>query len=302
MLAKIPSTFHGRPAAGPAPLAPASLAYRAGLFALVLIGALAVFVLGTNYYPAFPTNGSLAYAAALAAVFLAAAWLLKRDARLAPYWPLAYAFFAASMVNVVSVVLVGYGPALLRPLGVLPNSNAFTALAKGYDVLLGVVTIVVLVKVSGADLGSLYLRRGDLKWGLGIGSLVLLNFLTSALIFQATGYNLDKLGSAIGWGAVFAFSNGLLEELWFRGLFLKKLTPLLGVAGAIAVSSIWFAALHLLSVTYLPAYTIPIFLVNTLTLGIACGWLMVKTGSLWGAVLIHAAADWFLFIALLAVR
>ena len=45
---------------------------------------------------------------------------------------------------------------------------------------------------------------------------------------------------------------------------------------------------------------LPIFVLNTLTLGLACGYLMMKSDSIWGAVLIHAAADLFLFISVLA--
>lgn len=45
---------------------------------------------------------------------------------------------------------------------------------------------------------------------------------------------------------------------------------------------------------------IPLMLAYALSLGIACGYLIMKTGSLWGATLIHAAADLFLFIAMLA--
>jgi membrane protease YdiL (CAAX protease family) len=40
--------------------------------------------------------------------------------------------------------------------------------------------------------------------------------------------------------------------------------------------------------------------INTFTLGLACAFLMLKTGSLWGAVLIHAGADYYLFLTLLA--
>jgi hypothetical protein len=76
---------------------------------------------------------------------------------------------------------------------------------------------------------------------------------------------------------------------------------LIGATGAILLTAVWFAIIHLLGVTYMPAITMPIFLVNTLTLGIGCGLLMHKTGSIWGAVLIHAAADLYLFVAMLAV-
>lgn len=281
---------------------PAKLAYRAGLAVLFLACALAVFLFGSNYYKAFPTNGSAAYAAVLSAVFLAAAMLLKRSQALAAYWRIAYAFFVAAVVNLVSALFGGYNAAFARALGFPTSGNGFLAIAKIYEAALVVIPVLALVRLSGADLGSVLIKRGDLKWGVGMGVLVLFSFATSALIFHGTGYSMDALGSAITWGTVFAFSNGLLEELWFRSLFLKRFTPVIGATGSILVTSLWFAAIHALGVAYLPAVTIPIFLVNTFTLGIACGLLMHKTDSIWGAVLIHAAADLYLFIAMLAAR
>jgi hypothetical protein len=174
------------------------------LFILFLACALAIFLIGSNYYNAYPTNGNAIYAAALSAVFLGAALALKRSKTLAQYWPIAYAFFTAT------------------------SGNEFLAVAKGYEAVLVVVPILVLIRLSGADLASVLVRRGDLKWGLGMGALVLFNFATSALIFHSTGYAPAALGSAVLWGTVFSFSNGLLEELWFRSLFLKRLTPLIG--------------------------------------------------------------------------
>jgi membrane protease YdiL (CAAX protease family) len=40
--------------------------------------------------------------------------------------------------------------------------------------------------------------------------------------------------------------------------------------------------------------------VNTLALGLACGYLMMRSDNIWGSTLIHAASDFFLFIAVLA--
>jgi membrane protease YdiL (CAAX protease family) len=40
--------------------------------------------------------------------------------------------------------------------------------------------------------------------------------------------------------------------------------------------------------------------VNTLALGLGCGYLMMKSDNIWGATLIHAASDFFLFVAVLA--
>ncbi len=65
------------------------------------------------------------------------------------------------------------------------------------------------------------------------------------------------------------------------------------------VSSGNFALMHR-GTPYLMLIAIPFYVANTLTLGLACGYLMMKTNSIWGATLIHAAADLFLFIAMLA--
>ncbi len=281
-----------------------SLMYKVVVFIVLLICSLAVFLLGPNYYQLFPTNGNVIYAAILSSVFLIAALLLKRNDKLSNYWGITYAFFVASMINFVSDLFAGYNSTFVQFFGMAIDANKTQALAKVYDTLLVIIPILVLTLVSGANLGSLFLKIGNQarKWGFGIGALVLVNYFTSVLIFFGTGYELPKLGSAIIWGVVFSFSNSMLEELWVRGLFLKKLTPLIGTAGAVLLTSITFAAMHFLGVAYLPAITVPIFVINTFTLGLACSILMMKTDSIWGAYLIHAAADLFLFIATLAAH
>jgi membrane protease YdiL (CAAX protease family) len=275
---------------------------RLGLFVVLIVCSETVFLLGANYYKLFPTNGNSVYNASLTAIFLVAAMVFKLNKSLAKYWQVSYAFFIASAVNLVSVLLGKYLDPFLAFLGTSGAMNSGLALGKLYDTLLVVIPILALTLVSGTNLGSLYLQVGNLsyKWGLGIGALVVVNYFTSVLIFFGTSYKLSQLGSVILWGIVFAFSNSLLEELWVRGLFLRKLTPLFGTTGAILLTSITFASLHFLGIAYLPAATVPIFVLNTFTLGLACSILMVKTDSVWGAYLIHAAADLFLFIATLA--
>ena len=83
---------------------------------------------------------------------------------------------------------------------------------------------------------------------------------------------------------------------------MRKLIPLVGAVGTVLLTSITFASIHFLGVAYLPATVVPVFVINTFTLGLACGILMLKTDSIWGAFLIHTAADLFLFISTLAAR
>jgi membrane protease YdiL (CAAX protease family) len=280
-----------------------SLVHRILLFAVALAFSLAIFLFGANYYPLFSTNGNLIFVGSLTGLFLVTSLWLKRSPRYAKFWPVCYAFFVASAVNLISIYFAGNFSDIVKMFGVT-DPNMIYGLDKVYDTLILVVPAIILIRVAGFDLKSIYLARGNQnwKWGIGIGSLVVVNFFTSVLIFFGTGYEASMLGPAVLWGIIFAFSNSLLEEVWIRGLFLKRYIPLIGVTGAVLLTSITFATMHFLSVAFFPATVVLIFVVNTFALGLACGILMVKTDSVWGAYLIHAAADLFLFIATLAAR
>lgn len=281
--------------------APASWVKRLALFVVFLICSLAIFVFGCNYIDIFATNRNLNYQLFLSAVFLIAAVWFKRDARLNQYWQIAFAFFIAVFAVTITSLIGNWNTSILGWFNVTTDGTSqFQAVNKIYEMLMVVVPILVLTKLSGADLGSIYLKRGNLKWGLSIGALVFFNFATSVFLFFATRYtSIDKLVAAVGWGIVFSCANGFMEELWLRGIFLKRFEPALGVGGSVLVTSIVFALMHGFT-SYLVPIAIPFYVANTLTLGLACGYLIMKTDSIWGATLIHAAADLFLFIAMLA--
>jgi membrane protease YdiL (CAAX protease family) len=284
-------------------LVPMRPLFRIGLFVLIMVCGVAVLLFGVNYFKLFPTNGNLVYSASLCTIFLVAALLLKRSQKLNPYWQISYAFFVASTVNLISILFGRYNVEFLRLFGSTSNSNQGQAILKIFEVMLVVIPIISLTKIAKLDLGSLFLCKGNWKPGLGVGLLVFFNFTTSVLMFFSMSYpNITRLGDALLWGFVFSLANGFSEELWFRGLFMKKLVPLVGFWATVILTSIWFALLHLLSAPYMPAQAILIFAVNTLTLGLACGFLMLKTKSIWGAVIIHVAADLFLYVATLAVH
>ena len=211
-----------------------------------------------------------------------------------------YAFFVASVAYPTTLFTIDWVNRLMGRFALTPNTTHGLAVGKVIEVILVVVPILVLTKLSGADMGSIFLKRGNLKLGLGIGGLVFANFATSALLFFAMRFtSMELLGAAIVWGLVFSFANGFMEELWLRGIFLKRFEPFLGLHGSVWLTAIIFALMHGMAYYFMPA-VLPIFVLNTLTLGLACGYLMMKSDSIWGAVLIHAAADLFLFISVLA--
>ena len=273
---------------------------RFSVFIVFLICGLAIFVFGSNYFDLFPTNKNLTYNLSLSAALLAAAIGLKYSRRWHGYWQSTFAFFIASVAFPLTSIFSRWTDTVL---GWFHTSTAVSqgiAIAKGYEMLLIVLPILALTKLSGADLGSIFLKRGNLKWGLSIGGLVLFNFASSAFLFFGTRFtSMDRLGATVVWGLVFSFANGFMEELWLRGIFLKRFEPVLGLSGSVLLTSIVFALMHC-GATYLTPIAIPFILAYALTLGLACGYLMMKTDNIWGAVLIHAAADFFAFLAMFA--
>ncbi len=274
---------------------------RLAWFAALLVCYIAVFILGSNYFNVFPTNHNMTYNLATSTVFLVAALWLRRSERWNKYWRMAFAFFMASVMYPATSLLAGEYQSLLGRLNIPINTTQGIALDKLFSVIVMVIPILVLNKLSGADLGSIFMKRGNMRWGLSVGWLVWVFLATSAPLFSAMRFTgMGTLAAAILWGLVFSFANGFMEELWIRGIFLKRFEPVLGMGGSILLAAVIYAMLHSFAV-YLPPIAVVFYVLNTLALGIACGYLMMKTDSIWGPALIHAAADLVLFVATLAI-
>jgi membrane protease YdiL (CAAX protease family) len=81
-----------------------------------------------------------------------------------------------------------------------------------------------------------------------------------------------------------AFTAGVCEEMLFRGFLLWYFAVWVGVWPAAILSSIAFGLGHV----YLGVKQIP----NTAIIGMAMASLVILSGSLWPAMLLHAAIDW----------
>ncbi len=273
---------------------------RLGLFLLFLVCEAAIFIFGSHYFDVFPTNKNLTFDLSIAGVFLVVSLWCKYDKRLNRYWLIAFAFFIASLATPFSALTSGWVRMVLNGLAVSVDTSKGLAIDKICEMLIKSLPIIVLVKLSGADLSSIFLKRGNLKLGLGIGMLVFFFLVPASFMFAAQRFTrVETLIAAVGWGLVFSFVNSFMEELWLRGLFLKRFAPMIGINGAVWVTSIIFASMHSFAF-YFDPFALTFFFVNTLALGLGCGYLMMKADSLWGAVLIHAASDFYLFIAVLA--
>ena len=235
-------------------------AQRLGLFALFLICGFGVFVFGVDYHTRFWTNTSGAYKVSLSVLFLLAMLVLRRRERSRAYWPVAFAFFAASLTNVATWYLA---PPLQRwLLGLLQVSIETPpglAAAKLIDVVLRLVPILILVWLAGDGLGSLYLRKGNLRWSLTLGLLALANLLATSIAVTAShGGNLAVIYASLPWWFLFSLMNGFMEEIWYRGLFLGRVQPALGATGAIWLTTLVFSVSHLFA-TYIEPSGVLVF-------------------------------------------
>jgi membrane protease YdiL (CAAX protease family) len=273
---------------------------RVGLFILFLLCEGAIFIFGSYYFDAFPTNKNLTYNLAVSTVFLIATLWFRYDKRLNRHWQIPLVFFAASVAYPFTAIFDGWIRVVLDWFAVTTDTSKGLAIEKICEMLLKTIPILVLVKLSGADMGSVFIKRGKLKLGLGIGALVFFFLGTATFMFAVERFtSADTLGAAVMWGLIFSAANGFMEELWLRGIFLKRFAPLIGVNGAVWVTSTIFASMHSFAF-YFDPFALTFFFVNTLALGLGCGYLMMKSDNLWGAVVIHATSDFFLFVAVLA--
>ena len=268
---------------------------QVGISLLLLLGGFLVFVLGCNYYSVFPTNDSQLYRGILAAAFLGAALVMRRRGSLEAYSQIAYAFFVATMGYLITSLVAGWRDAVLEAAAIPPESARYLTMAKLFEAAAAIATILILSRLWGRDLVSLYVRRGRLGLALFVGiSLGLVNTATGVVTGTKLGYASEVIISELPWAILFALANGLMEELWFRGLFLDQFTAVIGETGSIIVTSVIFTVMHSAS-SYMNPVEAVIFQIILLPMALLLGYLMVRTKNVWGAALYHAGSDVFMF-------
>jgi membrane protease YdiL (CAAX protease family) len=217
---------------------------------------------------------------------LAAALALRKNARLRPYWRLVFAYFVASCAIMLSDYTGDW--ALILSGQALNTAKGFTALKLGEDAAI-IGTIIVLALLTRDDPEKLFLSKGRLGLGLIIG-------ITSFLVFTAIGLSStlakgihpDKVHELLPVFLMIALADGFMEELLFRGLFLRRLGRFVGDNWANVVTATVFTFMHL-GVQF--TASLPTFLIIVFLLGLLWGWIMQKTGSVLAPALFHAGVD-----------
>ncbi len=197
------------------------------------------------------------------------------------------------------VVLLAQGGGGEAPAGQPPSDQA---LLLGSGVGAGFAALVALVRAPASALG---LRGASAGWM--VRALVALPVFL--VLGQLWGLGLEQAGVSLEeqelvgllrelsgtWAGALALAYALVgapvfEELLFRGLGLAALRPRLGTAGAALLTALLFGVLHGADPQAVP----PLF-----ALGLGLAWLRLRSGSLLPPLLLHAANNGIVVLALL---
>ena len=253
-----------------------------------------------------------AFLLGLAALLLTVAVLTRRSRSLQRYWEIPFAFFVFTVAGFVGDISISplqqwfiydvlhETPSVNNPLA---STVLGTVLAQVFGTLSLVLPIILLTKASGSSLNALFLtKQRSWVWLLVsiIGFLVfflLAAFGLSSSFFPNNGVTFSRFLALTPALLVLVLCNGLREELWFRGLFLKKYGRFMGPFASNLLAAIIFASFHV-QVQY--SRSLPIFLAIALIQGLILGFLMQKSKSILAPAIFHAGTDIPIFLVYLS--
>ena len=260
-----------------------------GLF----LAGIAIFVFGFPYYRIFPTNWNQTYYIALSLFFLILTLIFNRTPSLARFSPAAYAFLIASFALVV--LKAGFFNLPLKA----GNPLQEIAIDKASQFLHIVPVILVMTLLARQNLGSIFLQTGRLKQGLLFGLISFAGFATLTYLLNSSNPDfLRLLIQQLPWLLLFVCANSIMEELWFRGIFLNKFDPLVGRTGAILITALLFGLSHINATYDFPGGPV-VYGVVVFILGAVGAHAMLKDNSLIGPVLFHAGYDLVIILPIL---
>lgn len=269
-------------------------------FIVFVIFGLAVFVLYSHYFAVFKGPLDIMGRLITGGLLLTAALAARRSDRFRQYWLVLFAYFIALAAISLDYYL-NLGKWIIPALGLQARSPAGWTIDKLESSLLGILVAVGLTLASGQSLGSIFIRRGDLRLGLTVGLAALAVMIAAVipvtnLFFKGADLTWARILPWAPWILVMALANASNEELLFRGLFLERQEPFLGKFGINLATTIPFVTAHAFT-----SYSVDNFVflfLQTLPLALIWCWLMQRTRSLWGSILFHAACDIPIFVGM----
>ena len=255
-------------------------------FFTILLVSLLVFLINMTYAPKL-SPGVLMIVRIVFIILFFIAWRVFGRRGLVHYKNFTFILFVINL----AFLTVSFFTAELWNLDL--ESAKGIAIAKFSDGFIISVVIILSLALAGFKMKDLYLTSGKVITGLIIGV-----FSFAFMAFPAF-YNPDLqlapgfLHDNILWILLFVFANGFMEELLFRGIFLKQINNFVKSRWSILLTSIVFGVGHF-QVTYTP--DVLIFVSIVFLLGLIWGFLMHYTRSIIASVFFHAGADLMIIV------
>lgn len=233
----------------------------------------------------------------LIALLLIATWLVHRSSQLKKYGQLLKGLVILAVVVSFAKMIGIY---LLDYVGVNDATTTGLALQKANETLFIVCAVIFLQRAGGGTLESLYIRKGNLKLGLVIGVVTFIlaaagSIPAAEFLFKAKDLSLVRVMPWMPMILVIVLANGTLEELLFRGVFLRRLEPFFGKFTANLLIALVFTVLH--KGAFYTSQEM-MFLVILFPLALLWGYITQKTEGLWGSILFHAGMDIPIFLGI----
>jgi membrane protease YdiL (CAAX protease family) len=255
----------------------------------------AIFVVGTPYSEFTAANDSLFYNGVLVAAFALLALALRGRPSLALY----AACNSALLIGATAMLVLVAGP--FDWLITAEEGSVQEAFQGKLAEFLAVVpAILVLTLVARRPWGWVFLQKGRPKRWLIFGlSWFGFSAVVIAGLALASGIDAAELLSAAPWIVAFAALNAVMEELWFRGIFLRPYSSAMGGVQAVVVTAFIFAGAHV-GATYLASIgELMLLVVGASAIGLVAAWAMRWADALWGSVLFHMGLDLLVVFGLL---
>lgn len=269
------------------------LLQRIGLFLFLLACGLLVFVVFSYYFPLFERPADIIGRITTATIFLAASLFARCNERFNKYWLILFAFFTGLTATSIDFYF-SLSKLIIPALNVVWESPMGWAIEKLESSLLSIVIVLVLNRLAGQSVESLYIRRGNLQSGLIVGFIAFAVMIATVIpvtemFFKGQNLSWARILPWAPWVLIFVLANASNEELLFRGLFIGKLEPFFGKFATNILTTIPFVLMH--SFTSYSLDNFVFLALQLLPLSLAWCWLMQKSNSIWGSILFHAAMD-----------
>ena len=260
---------------------------------ILFLAGLLVFVFGSPYYRVFATNWNQTYYILLSVGLLILTVLFNRVPSLSRFGPAAYAFLIASVALVV--LKAGFFNLPIKA----TNELQEIAIDKTSQFLHIVPVILLMTLLARKNLGEIFLQTGQLKQGLIFGIISFIGFAAlSYLINHGNPEFMQLVIKNILWLLLFVLANSIMEEFWFRAIFLNPFNSLVGRTGAILITALIFGLSHINATYEFPGGGF-VFGVVVFILGAVGAHAMLKDQSLIGPVLFHAGYDLLIILPVL---